>query len=69
MYYKEFRLFGKLFAISGFGIKFYTDTCGVGFRIHKDSIDIMDTKGSTKFYYYKRIFKYINNYIKRGRIQ
>jgi hypothetical protein len=51
MTYKEFRISGKLFAISGFGISLVTDTGNYGFRIWKDAISIK-YGGGERFYYW-----------------
>ena len=52
--YKEFKIFKKLFAITGFGIHLITDKGDYGLRIHRDCISLRSGI-SQKFYYYKNI--------------
>ena len=54
--YKEFKIFGKLFVRSGFGLHMINENGDFGFRIWRDAISIK--KGNTeRFYYFKKIKK------------
>ena len=49
-YYKEFKLFGLLFAVTKVGISIVTENGNYGFRLYTDSIGIK--KGFSEKYYY-----------------